>query len=93
MEAPKWPSRYLISLADLNELVLCSRVFVFVRMPETQMAASEKIFFYAQLFYNLIHTTLNVRNEEKVVCLGLFPKINGRNNQLLHSTIKKKIEL
>ena len=39
----EWPIRYLISLADLNELVLCSRVFVFVGMPETEMTACENV--------------------------------------------------
>lgn len=36
-------STYLVSLADLDELVLCSRVFVLVRMPETQMTACENV--------------------------------------------------
>lgn len=33
--APQSLTPYLVSLADLNELVFCSRIFVFVRMPET----------------------------------------------------------
>lgn len=41
MEAMECLTRYLIGLADLNELVLGTRVFVFVRMPETQTADSE----------------------------------------------------
>lgn len=34
---------YLVCLADLNEPVLGSRVFVFVRMPETETEASEDV--------------------------------------------------
>lgn len=64
MEALQQLTGYLVSLADLNELVLCSGVFVFVRMPETQMAAGEKRIFYPWSVYNLIHSSHHQKPRE-----------------------------